>query len=274
MVGPSATRVEKRVRTSTTFSWLVRGGLVGYGLLHLLVCWISIGLLIGQRPAGTERGALAELARAEFGMVLLLVLGAGFVVLAVWQAVAGLVGYRHVSGRQRLLLRLGAGCRTVTYGYLAFSIGRILVERSSSSPRSASAGIMAEPLGRVALGVAGLVIIGVGIGMGVFGVRRQFLDQLDEEARKDRGRRVPIVMLGEFGYVAKGVAFAVIGVVVVWAAISNDASKTGGLDQSLEQLVGSSLGVAAVAVIGAGIGCFGLYLLARARHLRPRTLTS
>jgi hypothetical protein len=274
-VGPSATRVEKRVRTSTTFSWLVRGGLVGYGLLHLLVCWISIGLLIGQRPAGSERGALADLARSELGMVLLLVLGAGFVVLAVWQAIAGLVGYRHLSGGQRVLMRLGAGCRTVTYGYLAFSIGRILVERSSSgSPRSASAGVMAEPLGRVVLGVAGLVIIGVGIGMGVFGVRRQFLDQLDDEARKDRGRRVPIVMLGEFGYVAKGIAFLVIGVVVLWAAISNDASKTGGLDQSLEQLVGSSLGVAAVAVIGTGIGCFGLYLLARARHLRPRTLTS
>jgi len=66
----------------------------------------------------------------------------------------------------------------------------------------------------------------------------------------------------------------VIGVVVAWAALTNDARKTGGLDQSLERLVGAPLGVAAVAVIGAGIGCFGLYLLARARHLRQRTLTS
>jgi hypothetical protein len=248
---------------------------VGYGLLHLLAAWISVGLLIGQRPAASSRGALAGLAHSGVGPVLLLVLGSGFVVLAVWQAVAGLVGYRHLSGRRRVLMRLGAACRVVTYGYLAFSIGRLLVERGSTgtSPRSASAGVMAEPLGRVVLGVAGLVIIGVGVGMAVFGVRQEFVDQLDDEARNG-GRRVPIVVLGEFGYVAKGVAFSVIGVVVAWAAISNDASKTGGLDRSLEQLVGSSLGVAAVAVIGAGIGCFGLYLLARARHLRPRTLTS
>jgi hypothetical protein len=134
--------------------------------------------------------------------------------------------------------------------------------------------VLAEPLGRVVLGVAGLVIVGVGIGLGVFGVRRGFLEQLDEEARKDSSRRWPIVVLGEIGYVAKGLAFSVVGVVVVWAAFTDDAHKTGGLDQSLEHLVGAPLGVAAVAVVGAGIGCFGLYLLARARHLRPRTLSS
>ena len=91
-------------------------------------------------------------------------------------------------------MRLGALCRTVTYGYLAFAMGRLLAERhASSSPRSTSAGVLAEPLGRFVLGAAGLVIIGVGIGLIVFGVRREFLSQLDEEARRTESRRVPIV---------------------------------------------------------------------------------
>jgi hypothetical protein len=243
--------------------------------MHLLVAWITVSILIGRRPANSSTGALADLARSGPGLVLLLVLASGFVVLGVWQAIAGLVGYRHLDGGRRHLMRLGAGCRVVTYGYLAFSIGRLLLDRhaAGSSPRSTSAGVLAQPLGRVVLGGAGLVIIGIGIGLAVFGVRREFLDQLDDEAQNG-GRRVPIVVLGEAGYVAKGIAFVVVGIVVAWAGATGDPRKTGGLDQSLERLVGAPVGVVAIAVIGTGIGCFGLYLLARARHLRPRTLTS
>lgn len=249
---------------------------MGYGLLHLLVAWISVGVLVGQRPASSSQGALAHLARSGLGLVLLLILACGFVVLAAWQAIAGLVGYRHLDGRRRGLMRLGALCRTITYGYLAVSMVRLLLARhpaAGSSPRSTSAGVLAQPLGRIVLGGAGLVIIGVGVGLAVFGVRREFVEQLDDEARNG-GRRVPIVVLGEVGYVAKGLAFVVVGVVVAWAAATNDARKTGGLDLSLERLVGAPLGAVAVVVIGTGIGCFGLYLLARARHLRPQTLTS
>jgi len=234
-----------------------------------------VSILIGQQPATTSRGALADLAQTGIGLVLLLVLAAGFVVLAAWQVTAGLVGYRHLEGRRRHVMRIGALCRSITYGYLAVAMGRLLLDRhAASSPRSTSAGVLAQPLGRFVLGVAGLVIIGVGVGQIAFGVRREFVDQLDDEARTTETRRLPIVVLGQVGYVTKGLAFAVVGAMVTWAAVTDDPRKTGGLDQSLEQLVAGAWGVAAVALVGAGIGCFGLYLLARARHLRRRTLTS
>lgn len=135
--------------------------------------------------------------------------------------------------------------------------------------------MLAQPLGRFVLGAGGIVLVAVGIGLAVFGVRRQFLDQLDDETRRST-RRVPIVVLGQFGYVAKGAAFVVVGVLVCWAAVTDDARKTGGLDHSLEKVVGAPFGFVAIAiaVVGVGIGCFGCYLLARARHLRRRTLTA
>jgi uncharacterized protein DUF1206 len=277
-VSPSPASVETRVRSSDTFGWLVRAGLVGYGLFHLLVAAASIRLTVPGLSEVPGQGALARLAHDPVGLVLLLLLGVGFVVLAVWQAVAGLVGHRHLSGRRRTLMRAGAGCRAVAYAALTYSVVSAVLHRDPSaatnqSPRSASAGVLEQPLGRLVLGGAGCVVVAIGVGLAVFGIRREFLDQLDDDARRG-GRRVPIVVLGQLGYVAKGIAFVVIGVLVAWAAVTDDPSQTGGLDRSLERLVGAGLGSAAVTVVGAGIGCFGLYLLARARHLRPRTLTS
>ena len=166
----------------------------------------------------------------------------------------------------------------VTYGYLAFSTAHLALAGrsgggSGSSPQQTSAGVLAEPFGRVLLGIGGLVAAGVGIGLLVFGLRREFVDQLDEEARST-SRRLPIVLVGQVGYAAKGVAFVIIGLLICWAAAADDPRKAGGLDQSLARLIQVPLGAVAVVAIGVGIACFGFYLFARARHLAPRTLTS
>jgi hypothetical protein len=274
-VDVSARSVESSARRSTVFDRLVRCGLVGYGLLHLVVAWVSVSLVRGGHQR-TSQGALQHLAHEPYGVPLLGGMAVAFAVLAVWQAIAALVGYRHLKGRRRHVMRAGAGCRVVTYGYLCMSLSRMLLGGQShggSSARQTSAGVLAEPFGRVLLGVGGLVVAGIGVGLAVFGMRKGFMDQLDEEAR-DTARRIPIVLVGQVGYVAKGLAFLLIGGLVCWAAVTDNARKAGSLDQSLAKLVRVPLGAVAVVAIGVGIACFGVYLLARARHLAPRTLTS
>jgi uncharacterized protein DUF1206 len=274
-VDVSARSVESSARRSTLFDRLVRCGLVGYGLLHLIVGWVSVTLVRGGHQRSSQ-GALEHLAHQPYGVPVLAAMAVGFAVLAAWQAIAASVGYRHLEGPRRHVMRAGAGCRVVTYGYLCVSLTRMLLGgegQSGSSPRHTSAGVLAEPFGRAALGVGGLVVACIGIGLAVFGLRKEFVDQLDEEAR-DSPRRIPIVLVGQVGYLAKGVAFLVIGGVICWAAATDDARKAGGLDQSLARLVSVPLGAVAVVAIGVGIACFGIYLFARARHLAPRTLTS
>ena len=272
----SAGSVERSARRSTTLDRLVRWGLVGYGVLHLVVGGLAAGIVAGgDQP--TSQGALAHLAAEPYGVPVLVVMAAGFAVLAGWQLIAGAVGYRRLDGLERGVMRAGAACRVATYGYLCFSLVHVAVSGGGggggSSPRRTSAGVLAQPYGRVLLGIGGLVVAGIGVGLAVYGLRRGFLDQLDQEARS-KSRRIPIVLVGQIGYAAKGVAFVLIGGLVCWAAVSDNARKAGGLDQSLARLVQVPLGAVAVVAIGVGIACFGLYLFARARHLAPRTLTS
>jgi hypothetical protein len=173
-------------------------------------------------------------------------------------------------------MRIGAAGRVVAYGYFAVAAGGLALQGRSArgqSPQRTTAEVLALPAGTWLVTLVGVAAVIIGVALGVFGWRKGFLEQLDEQART-QDRRVPIVVLGRLGYLAKGVAFVVIGVLLTWAGWTSDPKKTGGLDESLRELLGGAWGPWAVIGVGAGIGCFGLFLIARARHLNLRTLTS
>src|SRR5690348_1197417 len=100
----AAPELESRVRHSSTFSGLVRVGLVGYGVLHLLVAWLSIRVVVVSTARGGGHGAFAELADQPPGVVALTALAGGLGILAVWQALAAAVGYREDQGVRRAVM--------------------------------------------------------------------------------------------------------------------------------------------------------------------------
>jgi hypothetical protein len=274
--------VDDGARRSTALEWAVRIGLTAYALLHLAVAWVAIRLVFpgsgsgGGSGSATGSGALASFADDTLGKFTLLAMSAGFAALVVWQGLTAAVGYRDRDGAKRHLLRAGAGCRTVVYGYLGVSAARLALEGPSGkgrSPQSMTAELMHAPAGSYLVLGIGLVVAGIGIGQIVFGLTRGFLDQLDDKARNG-DRRLPIVLIGQVGYVVKGVAFVAVGTILGWAALSHEPRKTGGLDQALQQLVDGGLGRPAVILVGAGIGIFGVYALLWSRHLDDDSLTS
>jgi hypothetical protein len=272
-----AEKVDTTVRGGGWFAHVVRVGLIAYGVVHLLLAWVAVRLLfVHHAGTATSEGALAQLARDAWGRWTLATISAAFLALVAWQLVAMAVGYRQETGMKRHVMRVGAGGRAVVYGYFAWASAKFAVNGSSSkgrSPHSMTAQILDAPAGPLLLGVLACIVAGTGIALAVFGWRRQFLSQLDSAARHG-DRRIPIALIGQVGYVVKGLAFVAIGALLVWAAIAHDPKKSGGLDQALYQLLGNTLGKIAVVVIGAGIGCFGLYLFVRARHLDTDNLTS
>lgn len=277
MEAPSTAReAERSVRRSDTVAWAVRGGLIGYGVMHLLVAWVAVRLVLTPgRGAATGRGALAQLAGEAFGRVALAALAVGFAALVLWQLAAAAVGYHQRSTGRRVIERLGALARAAIWAYLAVMATEVaLAGGSGKSPSTATAAVMSWPAGAWLVALVGLVVVAVGVGQAIFGWRVGFLDQLDQRARSREERRVPIVVLGQVGYLTKGVALVVIGTLLVWAAWTHDPHKSGGLDRSLQELLGRGLGRAAVVLVAGGLACFGLFLLARVRHLNRDSLTS
>ena len=118
---------------SDMLAWAIRGGLVGYGVMHLLVGWIAVRLVLtSDSGTVTGRGALAQLAGEASGRLTLVVMAVGFAALVLWQVGAAAVGYRDRDGWSRHLMRAGALCRAVRSGYLAVTTAELAVSGGST----------------------------------------------------------------------------------------------------------------------------------------------
>ena len=77
-----------------------------------------------------------------------------------------------------------------------------------------------------------------------------------------------IIVAGMVGYIARGIAFAVLGVLIVWAGWANDPEEAGGLDAALRTLGEQPAGSVLLILVGVGLALYGVYSLARARYVR------
>jgi len=256
-----------QVENSQWLERLVRVGLVAFGIVHLLVAYLALQLAFGQSEgAPSQQGALQQVAEQSFGTVLLWVIALGFLALAIWQFFEALWGHRSQDGGKRVFKRVGSAGRVVIYLVLGFSAAKTaLGEKSESSEDHLTAQVMELPLGRFLVGAAGLAVVAIGGYLVSKAVRTSFEEDLQPQATSG-STGTTVVRLGQAGYTAKGVALAIVGGLLVWAAWTFNAEKAGGLDVALRTLLDESFGPWLLAVVAVGIGCFGVYCFFWARY--------
>ncbi|MGI8701125.1 MAG: DUF1206 domain-containing protein [Nocardioidaceae bacterium] len=259
----------QQARQLSSSVWLertVRLGLVSYGVVHLLIAWLALQLAFGHQSNASQQGALHALARQPFGTLLLWLVAVGLLALAVWQVTEALLGHTREDEPKRALKRVGSAGKAVVYAAIGISAAKIAVGSGSSSKSQAlTARLMDLPFGRLLVAGVGVVILVVAVVHAKRSLTTSF--KKDLEARATSGSSgTAIVRLGQVGYLAKAVAFAVLGGLFVWAAWTYDAKKAGGLDAALSTLLGQGVGPWLLVVVALGIGCFGLYCFAWARY--------
>jgi hypothetical protein len=270
-ISDRAKRLGNRTERSDWLDHAARAGLVTFGIVHLVVGWLAVQLAFGDREGSTNTtGAIRQLAEQPFGAVLVWAVAIGMYLLAAWQAVEAAVGHRDREGATRVRKRLTSAGKTVIYAVIGTSALKIaLGERTGSSEKSTdslTAQIMDLPGGQVLVGLVGLGIIVVGGALVYKGLTDRFLRDIDGEGKRGATGSA-YTWLGRVGYTAKGVALGVVGALFVWAAITHEPDKSGGLDQALTQVLDQAFGPALLTAIGVGIACFGVYCFAWARHL-------
>lgn len=254
------------ISRSPAYRALVKVGLVSYGIVHLLIGWLAVTLATSGSDNGetSNSGALRLLADAAMGRVLLGVVAAGFAMLVVWQLVLLLVGHREFEGLKRWRKRGSSLLRSVIFGYLAIASARLASGPSASQDgqqqQSFSRRLMELPLGEFLVGLVGLAIVGYGVYQAIKGIRGTFNEDLDRNLT-GTGRRA-----AGAGFIAKGVAYGLVGVLFVTAAVTFDPEQAGGLDQALHGLLERPFGAALLAAVGVGLGLYGLYCFYWARH--------
>ena len=241
---------------------------VGYavsGLLHLLIGWLALQVAWSNSGKSADQsGALASLAGNGLGQVALWVAVLGFFGLALWQ-VAEAVGGSFGEGMDAWAGRGKAIAKAVVYLVLGWTtLGFARGKQSSSKQQTVdfTASMLQSTAGRVLVVVIGLVIVGVGVYHVHKGATKRFLRDLAENPGTFATRA------GQIGYIAKGIALAIVGLLFVVAGVTRRARTAGGLDTALHTLREQPMGPVLLTVVAIGLVAYGVYSFARARYAR------
>jgi hypothetical protein len=115
--------------------------------------------------------------------------------------------------------------------------------------------------------LAGVLVFAIGVGLMIYGAKRSFESKLNLASAR-RSVRQTVVRLGQVGYIAKGVAFGIVGALLFDAAISDQAARSRGLDGALRTLAGQPFGTALLVIVAIGFIAFGIYCFAQSRYRR------
>ena len=264
-----ARRRARQVSESPAVHVLARAGLTARGIIYMLIGWVAVLVALGRSSREADQlGALQILAGKPYGLVSLWLLGIGFAAYALWrlsEAAYGVAG--EGSGAIPRLKSLG---RAMIYAGLAYLTLKVLSGAEGSQSRQeedVTARVMEQAGGRWLVATAGLIVIIIGVVLIGQGLRRAFMMYLLTSQMSRRARRI-VMRLGEIGTAARGVVLALVGVLVIDAAVTHSPAKSGGIDKALLTLRDRPFGTALLLVVALGLVIFGVYGLCEARWRR------
>ena len=253
---------------SDLFRWLARAGFAARGVVYAIMGILAIKLALGSGGTNADQqGALRTIAEQPFGKVLLILVAIGLGGYALWRLARAALGHGQ-EGSDSGFDRIAALASGVAYaGLCAMAVKILLGSGGSGDAKEQTAGVFGWPAGPWLVGVAGVVLIGVGLYQGYRGISKDFLKDSKTEQMSARTRRW-VEWIGTFGLLARAVVFSLVGVFLIKAAVDFNPKKAVGLDGALAKVDHASYGPFFLALIAVGLIAFGTYSLSDARFRR------
>jgi len=267
----AARRAEMAASQQDPFGWLARPGLVARGVVYGVIGILAIKVAVGSGGKTTnQQGALQTIVQQPFGKVLLIAIAIGLAGYAGWRLLRAAIGHGSEEADSGFD-RVAAAASGLCYGALFVVAVKILAGSSSgsgstggSNPSKTTAGVLGWSGGTVIVGLAGSLLLGVGLYQGYKGLTAKFID---ETATEKMGPKIRSAYqgLGVFGHISRMVVFGLTGYGLLRAAIDYDPQKAVGLDGALKELANASYGPLLLGVVAAGLIGFALFSSAEAR---------
>lgn len=260
----------ERVTRSAGFEVLSRAGFVARGVIYAIIGILSLELALGVGGRTTnQKGALQVIAAQPFGQVLLTLVAIALAGYALWRFSHALLGHGPESSDSTFdrVAALGSG---IVYAVICALAVEILLgsgSGSSSNTQKTTGGILGWPAGTWIVGIAGVVLIGVGVYQGYRAISRDFLKDSKTEEMSP-AVRTWVTWIGTIGHLARMVVFGLVGVFLLVAALDYNPQQAVGLDGALAKLAHHTYGPALLGVVAAGLLAFALYSMSDARYRR------
>jgi hypothetical protein len=127
--------------------------------------------------------------------------------------------------------------------------------------------VLAWPGGRTIVVITALIIIGYGVAEVVKGVKKSFTEEIDTSSMSPAARE-GTARLGQVGYIARGIALAVVGGLLAYATLTFDRKKAQGLDGALQTILAQPFGKFLLTAVALGFAAFGVFSILQSRYRR------
>jgi len=251
------------------FEVLARAGFVARGLVYGIIGLLAFDLAVGLGgDLASQKGALRTIEHQPFGHLLLLLVAVGLGGYSLWRLVRAALGHGP-EGSDTALERLGGLGSGIVYALMCALAVEILLNSAGSSggAKKTTKDVFALPAGHWLIGIAGIVMIGVGIYQLVRGLRQKFLDDSKTEQMRPAIKKW-FTWFGTAGHVARAIVIGLVGIFLIKAAIDYRADEAIGLDGALAKLYGQPYGPWLLGAVAFGLLIFGLFSIAEARYRR------
>lgn len=255
---------------SDTFEVLSRAGFIARGIVYGLIGVLAVALALGAGGKATnQQGALETVAAQPLGRVLLVAIAAGLGGYALWRLVRAALGRGPEDARDNLIDRIAGFGSGVVYAFLCYVAAKIVAgaRAGNGGVQHKTAGILGWPGGQWLVGIAGIVLVGIGLYQGYRAITQEFLDDAKVGEMDARTRRL-VTAVGVVGHLARMVVFGLVGIFLVKAAVDYNPHAAVGVGGALARLLHEPFGNALLAVVAAGLVAFGLYSITDARYHR------
>ena len=245
------------------FAWslpFMRAGYAGRGLVYLIVVGVSLwSVWQGGEAEGT--GSAMRSMDGWIGTLLVTLIAAGMFAYAIWRCIDSLWDLEaHGSSVKGVIARAGM----VVTGALHAGIGVLAIAALGS--RSSGGGgtsllsrVMQTDAGPWFIGAAGALTIGAGFYYIYKAVSQSYRGNL--KANHFTLHWNPLLRAG---LCAQGVSIGIIGGLILYAALTVDASQAGGLGSAFDWLHEQIYGKFLVVALCLGFACFSLFCFVNA----------
>lgn len=247
------------------FELLARSGYAARGIVFLLVAGLALLSGVAEGKADTK-SAVSTLLEQRFGRVWVGLIGLGLLGFVAWRLAQSLVDSDgQGTDRKAIVIRAAMLGSAITYlGLAGYAFGHAIGGAGGgegSGEKGLAQWVMSQPFGSYIATMIGVGFIGGGVVTSAKGLTRKFEKYL---RLPDAKGVVSLVCI--YGLVARGIVFAITGVLFAYAGLTVDSERAGSISEALSWLRQLPFGSIVYVAVAVGLAAFGVYNLIEARY--------
>jgi hypothetical protein len=258
--------------TRSVLKRMARLGFAAKGTVYLVLGWMTFQAALGLSSANIEvEDALLEISRQPFGKPMLAAVVFGLLGYVAWRFAQAILdtedkgdGFKGIVRRTAYVVN-GIAYSALTLAALQFLVGPPV--KDGDTPRDLITQFLYYPAGRYLVGLAGLVVMAVGLIHFFRAYKAGFHKDLDTGKANRRVVRWSN-RFGRFGSIARGVIYGLAGLLIIQAAVYQNPYRAGGPGEALRTLATSSYGHFFLAGVAGGLVAYGIFSLLAAVYNR------